>query len=833
MPTTVGKATEFITFSRGTLATVVDSDGKVKWAPHNLLSASEQFDASSWTNGAQVTLSANAAVAPNGTTTAERYSTSDGVDSSLNNILQQVSTGPATVTAGVWLRSAIPQTVKLAIMDSTTVITNTSLSVTSTWTLFTITGTVPTGSATVWRVRPDGTNAISNLEIWGAHLYRSDLGGMQANASAYPYYNPTTPKNLLGYSEDFTASSWVKNNASIGGNGVELVTNGTFDTDTSGWTFQGTATDTSSAGFLSGTTGPASNLLAHQVITTVAGKTYRIDITTGPASTAVYLSPTTAGGVTLGSTGFVTNGSKTLTFVATSATTYLSVMSVGVLANASLDNISVQEVATYASPNGSNNALAVEALSANGTLTQSLSLLASPYTYSIWLKRKTGSGNIQLTVDGSTYSTVAVTSDWQRFSTTLTPSAGTKTPGIRLVTSGDAVYAWGAQLSDSASLDPYSPVFGAAPSAAAYHGPRLDYDGDTLAAKGLLVEEARTNNLLYSNTFDNAYYTSTARATALPNSGTSPDGTNNAYKLQEDNTLSSTHLVGRAVVADTQAAANYCASVFVKKAGRTQARLRLTDNATTEMFIVVNLEDGTVVSSGAGTFTNFDRDVQDYGNGWYRIWIAGTKPNATFQSGWAVYPAVAGSITYDGNGTDGIYIYGGCIENGLFPTSYIPTTTATVTRNADVASVATSQFPYSATEGTIVAAFDVIGVNNLNQRIVSLDESTGNTGVFATKANATLVWQVFTGGAEQATLSTSNSSINATVKTACAFKDNDFAASTNGASPQTDPSGTVGTSTQLSIGMRFAKDNQLNGHIRQITYIPRRLTNAELQSRTA
>ena len=37
-----------------------------------------------------------------------------------------------------------------------------------------------------------------------------DLGGMKANTSAYPMYNPTTPKNLLGYTEDFTNAAWNK-----------------------------------------------------------------------------------------------------------------------------------------------------------------------------------------------------------------------------------------------------------------------------------------------------------------------------------------------------------------------------------------------------------------------------------------------------------------------------------------------------------------------------------------------------------------------------------------------------------------------------------------------
>ena len=156
--------------------------------------------------------------------------------------------------------------------------------------------------------------------------------------------------------------------------GDELVTNGGFDTDLTGWTFQGTATDTSTAGFLSGTTGPTTNLLAHQVITTVIGKTYRLDITTGPASTAVYVSPTTAGGLTIGSTGFATSGNKTLIFVAKATTTYLSVMSVGINSNASIDNISVKEI----------NPLALS-IQMQGEMTYADTGVSGEVTFSRWL----------------------------------------------------------------------------------------------------------------------------------------------------------------------------------------------------------------------------------------------------------------------------------------------------------------------------------------------------------------------------------------------------------------------------------------------------------------
>ena len=74
-------------------------------------------------------------------------------------------------------------------------------------------------------------------------------------------------------------------------------------------------------------------------------------------------------------------------------------------------------------------------------------------TFSIYLKRKTGTGNISLTVDGSTYVVTAITGSWVRYSTTLTAS-GTITCGIKISTSGDEVYAAWAQLENTDSASP-------------------------------------------------------------------------------------------------------------------------------------------------------------------------------------------------------------------------------------------------------------------------------------------------------------------------------------------------------------------------------------------
>lgn len=105
-----GKATEFIQFTRASNATVTDSDGKVKWAPHNLLLASEQFDSASWTK-ATITSSnpsvvANAGVAPNGTITADRvnYGVIDAAGD-VSTVSQLLTLDAATYTGGVWIKA--------------------------------------------------------------------------------------------------------------------------------------------------------------------------------------------------------------------------------------------------------------------------------------------------------------------------------------------------------------------------------------------------------------------------------------------------------------------------------------------------------------------------------------------------------------------------------------------------------------------------------------------------------------------------------------------------------------------------------------------------------
>ena len=106
------------------------------------------------------------------------------------------------------------------------------------------------------------------------------------------------------------------------------------------------------------------------------------------------------------------------------------------------------------SPDGTANALRITASAANATIIRSSAIgTSTARTFSIWLRRVTGTGNIDYTQNnGTNWNTQPITSSWVRY--TFTHTANHQV-GIRIVTNGDAIELWGAQLEDGSGASSY------------------------------------------------------------------------------------------------------------------------------------------------------------------------------------------------------------------------------------------------------------------------------------------------------------------------------------------------------------------------------------------
>lgn len=770
MPTTTGRATDLITFSRASLATVTDSDGKIKWAPHNLFQASEQFDAASWNNNL-VTVSANAVAAPNGTTTADRIV--EQASSGLHFARQSITTAAARHTFSVFAKAG--ERTRILIYNFTfaggsafdlstgTIVGDVdaapvSKSITAVgngWYLCSVTFdcTAASNDLRIYLGNDAGSynyagDSSKGIYLWGAHLYRSDLGGMQANASAYPMYNPSTPRNLLGWSEAFDNVAWAVEGTSVAAN-VAAAPNGSLTAE------RLTETAVTSAHALS------------QTVTLVAGRyKYSVYLKKGSGATAPDWVQLTFGGNSFDWANF----------------------------NLSTGAIGLQS--------GSSAAIA-----------------------------PVGDGWYRCSLDcvptaGNTSVQVAFTNN---------TNASSRRPSYAGATTSD-VLVWGAQLSGSASLDAYSPVYGAAVTSAAYYAPRLDFDPVTLAARGLLVEEQRTNICTYSNDLGSSWFT--ANATITTNVATAPDGTSAADKITGDGTLAGHYARNTVTLAINT---TYTFSAYIKAAEVSWMYLSIGGTGASSGGLPYSTFNASTGALGSLPGNIVSRNIVPVGNGWHRASITFTTAGTVGSN--YVEMSVSATDTIGANTTSGgLLYYGAQLEAGSFATSYIPTAASTVTRSADVASVGTSQFPYSATAGSIVVAFTP-GRTNAQAYTAVLDDTDGtqyqNVILLSQGSGGTpsggYRGTVQNGGVAQADLIATTPSlvVGSTFKQAFAFSQDDFAGTFNAGTVLTDTSGTVPSGIDLLRIGSHRDGVYLNGWIRQITYLPRRLSNAELQSRTA
>lgn len=365
---------------------------------------------------------------------------------------------------------------------------------------------------------------------------------------------------------------------------------------------------------------------------------------------------------------------------------------------------------------------------------------------------------------------------------------------------------------------------------AAIDAPRFDYDPVTLAAKGLLIEEGRANLLLQSEDFATTWAVTNSSITT--NATTSPAGTATADKLVE-NTATSTHFVNQSIASFTSGTA-YSFSLYVKAAERTQLQVEhgVAAFGGTAPKATFNLSTLTVTLTGGGT--SHTASITDAGLGWYRI-ISSLQATATAAAATNIYLMDGvGNRSYTGDGTSGLFIWGAQMETGNFPTSYIPTTTTSLTRSADVAQVNTITPWFNATEGTLYGQATVPSAVLAGRVIASLGRSTPTTSDMHVQISRAA------DGRRIATINETSTQFQyapagavTSTKGALAYKENDSQAAFDGAASAVDTVCLVASAlTTMYIGNLDSANGNLNGHIQRITYYPRRLTQAELTTIT-
>lgn len=261
--------------------------------------------------------------------------------------------------------------------------------------------------------------------------------------------------------------------------------------------------------------------------------------------------------------------------------------------------------------------------------------------------------------------------------------------------------------------------------------PRFDHDPITLACRGALIQDARTNLALRSDEFDDAAWTKQA-ATVSANSSAAPDGATTADTLRQDGTTAS-H--GATAGLTATSGVTYTLSVYAKADAANILQLTYGNVGGTFSgvgFANFNLSTG-VVSANGGTLVGFG--IEALGGGFYRCWIAATATATGSTVAWLAIgnsPTYTRLATFAGDGTSGLIVWGAQLEAGAFPTSYIPTAGSQVTRAAESLIISGAAFSscIDVRQGTFVCEVWRTAVSqSVNQYLAVMNDGSNDNRV--------------------------------------------------------------------------------------------------------
>ena len=410
-----------------------------------------------------------------------------------------------------------------------------------------------------------------------------------------------------------------------------------------------------------------------------------------------------------------------------------------------------------------------------------------------------GSGTLGTIGAGGTGTIENYSNGWYRCSLTITmvsnsvclPYAFSSTGNGTITftgTSGSGFFAWGAQLVEGTLPKDYLRT------ETRLNIPRLDYSNGTCPS--LLVEPQSTN--LYPYSEDLTQWTTSGSPTVTGNDSISPDGTTNADRVQFN---ASGNLV---YISGTGSAGTNVLTVYAKAKTGTAQKFRFFAN-------------GATLISSDFTATNQ----------WQRFEFSYT------------YSAQTAGLQGASTGASDVLFWGFQHEVSNYATSYIPTTTAAVTRNADVISKTGISSLIGQTEGTIFVEeiYDSSVLNNggLDDTLISLTDGTSNNliSIFHYGGGiGTVLFFIRLSNVTQVGISSSKPT-SGTYKIALAYKNNDVVGYINGVQIGTDTSASIpATSAVVFYDAITTNSATKKVNLNSAVLFPTRLTNAELASLT-
>jgi len=296
-------------------------------------------------------------------------------------------------------------------------------------------------------------------------------------------------------------------------------------------------------------------------------------------------------------------------------------------------------------------------------------------------------------------------------------------------------------------------------------------------SNGLLIEEARTNRILWCRDATQANWVSTNITAAKDQTGV--DGVANAAS-----SLTATANDGTCIQTITLASGSRTGSVYLK---------RITGVGN----IYVTL-DGTTYSAV---------DLSD--TEWRRIVLSGTVTNPTV----GIKLAVSG---------DAVAMDYGQVEDGAFATTPILTTTATATRSGDNVQMGQRIVPlwWISASGTIFSEY----FGNLSGTIFAVNSPVRNQQIISTSVVR------FYGGRAGIYADLNVGNVNHMHKTAFSFSDTKYEAITSTNSYGTYTVGQISVGhIEFFIGVQFNLTARLCGCIKRIVYFPKYNNKEQIQ----